>query len=136
MAGPYSNDQGNPAAAIPVYIAGTPAAPVVPVPPTPAPATIAASGTWNSGVMPSAGYKSLAAACTLSQAGTLTIQRYIDAAGSIAIGVAAVQPLSAGVPAWAVLNDGCPSASFSVVVTNTSGTTGNLTGATLLASAV
>lgn len=133
MPGPYPNDQGNPAGAIPVYIAGGAAGSAVnPVPPNAPPATLAAAGVWSSGVISAAGFNKLAAAATLTQTGTLTIQRYIDAAGTVPLGAAITQAMTASTPATAWVNDGQPAASWQVTVTNTSGSTGTLSGVVLL----
>ena len=96
----YPNDQGQASGAIPVYNAVNAAAQLVPTPPTPPPATLAASGTWVSGVMSLAGVNAFAVAATLSQAGTLVVQRYIDPAGTIAIGAAISQVMTANTPAY------------------------------------
>jgi len=82
--------------------------------------------------MSASGYNKLAAAATLSQTGTLTLQRYIDAAGTIALGSAVTQAMTANVSATVWVNDGQPAASWRVTVQNTSGSTGNLTGVALL----
>lgn len=121
--------------AIPVYIASNAGGNISPTPPTPAPATIAGGGNWNSGIIPANGARSVAVSAELSQAGTLTLQRYIDAAGTIAIGAAIVQALSANVVGTVAANDGLPFSSFSVVVANSSGSVGNLTNVYILTSA-
>lgn len=106
----------------------------IPVPPTPAPSTIGGGDSWVSGVMSGLGYAALAAACTLTQAGTLSIQRYIDMAGTIAIGAAITQEISASTPATVSVNDGLPFATWIVTITNTSGSSGTLTDVALLMS--
>lgn len=121
--------------ATPVYIAANAGGNTSPVPPTPAPATIAGGGNWNSGIIAANGARSVAASAELSQAGTLTLQRYIDAAGTIAIGAAVIQALSANVVGTVAVNDGLPFSSFSVVVANSSGSVGNLTNVYILTSA-
>ena len=45
-------------------------------------ATIAASSSYQSGVIPSNGFKAIGIGVLSSQAGTITIQRYLDAAAS------------------------------------------------------
>lgn len=129
---PYPNAQNNPAAATPVYLTANPNAQVNPVPPTPVPTTIAGGGNWASGIIPGAGYNKLATTAQLSQAGTLTIQRYVNAAGTIPIGAAIVQALSANTLGYAAVNDGLPFASWQVTIANTSGSVGNLTNVVLL----
>lgn len=98
----------------------------VPVPPVPAPATLAAGGTYNSGIMPGKG-SSLAASVNSTQNGVLTIQRYIDAAGTIPIGAAITQAIAGGTLATVAVNDAMPYASFQVSFTNTSGALANIT---------
>lgn len=102
-----------------------------PTPPNAIPATIAGGGNWNSGVMPANG-NSFAASAELDQAGTLTLQRYIDAAGTIPIGNSIQQVMSANTLATVAANDEMPCASWNVVIANTSGTLGNLTDVVLL----
>lgn len=122
-------DQSNPSGAIPVYIGTAPSASGSPAPPVPPPVSLAAGANWNSGAIPSLGYKALAVGATLSQAGTIQIQRYLNAAGTIALGnpvPSPAQAMTANTPATIWVNDGQPSASWSVVITNTSGSTATL----------
>jgi hypothetical protein len=135
MTPPYSNDQHSAAAAIPVFITGNAGSSSVPTPPTPPPATLGAGASWNSGLMNAAGFNRFSAAATLSQAGTLVIQRYIDPAGAIPIGTAPTQAMAAGVPAWTWINDGMAASTWQVTITNTSGAVANLTNVALLQSA-
>jgi hypothetical protein len=106
---------------------------VAPTPPTPAPATIAAGVTYSTGIIPAAGYNMFAASAQLNQTGTLTLQRYIDEAGTIAIGAAITQAMTADVLATVAVNDGLPCASFKVTVENTSGSLGTLSNFHILA---
>ena len=106
----------------------------IPNPATAPPATVAGGGNWQSGILNCAGLQALAASCTLSQAGSIVIQRYIDPAGTIAIGTAISQVLTANTAAWVSVNDGLPAASWQVTISNTSGSTGNLTGVAFLAA--
>jgi hypothetical protein len=106
----------------------------IPTPPTAAPATIAASGNYNTGIMSAAGFKSLAAACTLSQAGTIVIQRYLDPLGTIAVGAPVSATLVAATANYVTVNDGVCAASWQVTINNTGGSTGNLTNTAFLAS--
>jgi hypothetical protein len=107
-----------------------------PKPPTPPPATIAASGNWNSGIMSNGGYGSLAVAAKLSQTGTLVLQRYLDPAGTIPIGAAISQAMTANTVATVATTDGLLCSAFSIVVTNTGGSTGNLSSVFILAGNV
>lgn len=126
----YPNDQGNPAGAIPVYIA----AGSTNNPDSNPPATIAAGATWTSDAIPSQGARGIAAGATLDQTGTLTLQRYLDAAGTVAIGVAITQAMTASTPATVAVNDGLPCASFRIAVHNTSGSLGTLTAVAVVRS--
>lgn len=100
-------------------------------PPTAIPATIAGGGNWNSGLLP-AGPRNMVAACKLSQAGTITIQRYADLAGLVPIGALASTTLVANTANSVNIVDGVPCLSFVVVISNTSGSTGNLSGVAIL----
>lgn len=106
-----------------------------PIPPTPASATIAASGSWVSGPLPTAAGYGVAAAATLSQAGTLTVQRYMDPGATIALGPAISQAMTANVQATVYVNDGLPASCWTATVANTSGSVGDLSGVFLLISA-
>lgn len=129
------NFANTPAAAAPVWIAGNPGSVINPVPPTAPPATIAGGSNWNSGPILSIGRGGIAAGATLSQTGTLTLQRYIDKAATIAIGSAVTAAMTANTPATVDVVDGLPCGSFTIVVANTSGSTGNLTGVAILMTA-
>jgi hypothetical protein len=61
-----------------------------------APGTIAASGTFTSPVLGTYGNPHIAISAELSNAGTLSLQRYLDNAGSLAIGAATTLALTAG----------------------------------------
>ena len=99
-------------------------------------AAIAGSGSTSSAVIPSAGFTGIAAAVTSSQAGTLAIQRYLDTAGTIVQGAALSVNLLAATPNVVnVLADGLPFQSYVVTITNSSGSTANLTGVFVLMQA-
>ena len=76
------NFQSNPAAGIPVWIVSSPT-PVTP--PTPFPATIAASGTYDSGLIASTGPSILFGAKLVTEAMTMTLIRYVDAGGLLVL---------------------------------------------------
>lgn len=126
----YPNDQGNPAGAIPVYLTG--GAVIVPTPPTPFPTTIAAGVTYSTGIMLTSGCKGLAASAELTQTGVLSIQRYIDPAGTIPIGAAVTQAMTASTLATVAVNDGLPAAAWQASIQNTAGASGTLSNAALL----
>lgn len=92
---------------------------------TPPPATIAASGSWSSGVVGARGGR-LVVNAKLSQAGTLTVQRYMDIFGTLVVGAPVVQALAANVDGYVTISDGLPYLSYKITVANTSGSTGNL----------
>ena len=54
--------------------------PDLPVPIVP---TIAASGTWDSGLLLADGFKAMAIGLNVNQSCTLEVRRYIDAAGNV-----------------------------------------------------
>lgn len=64
-------------------------------PKTPFPTTIAASGSWESGIMPFLDMNAVSASVKSTQAGTLTIQAYLDNQGNIPIGTAVSATLTA-----------------------------------------
>ncbi len=82
------------------------------------PSTVAAGTTASSAVIVSDGYQRIAVAVTSSQAGTLSLQRYLDQAGSIAQGAAISASLSANQPAVINATDGLPFQSLVVSVAN------------------
>jgi hypothetical protein len=100
-----------------------------------APATIAASSSWVSGVIPADGYKAIALAVTLSNAGTLKLTRYLDTAGTIAQGAAQTQALTAATPGNLNVNDGAPFQSFKVEIDNSGASVANVSGFACLLNA-
>lgn len=92
-----------------------------PTPPTPFPATIAISDTWQSGIINADGFKAISVGVTSTQAGTLTIQRYVDQDGQVPVGAAITASIAASTPQWADVNDGVAFGSFQVSVSNGSG---------------
>ena len=101
--------------------------------PTPPPATIVASGTWNSGPILAGGARRFGAGATLDKTGTLTVQAFLNAAGTIPAVAAVSATLAAGVANYVSIDGGAPAASYVVIVTNTDATTGNLTAVAVLA---
>jgi hypothetical protein len=89
-------------------------------------ATIPNGGNYTSGVIACPGFKALAVGVKLSQTGSITIQRYIDKAGTVPIGAAITAALVANTSNWATVNDGLPFQSFTFVIANTSGSVGNV----------
>jgi hypothetical protein len=95
-------------------------------------ATLAAStGTWNSGLIFSDGYRYLTVAATLSQGGTILITQYVDMAGTIArppgsaIAMTGATPLIVDIPGATagVINYPYPFMSFTILISNTTAST-------------
>lgn len=115
-----------------VTLLGQPAQGIAPTPTLPA--TVAANSSYSTPAMNAAGFHALGAGCTLSVAGTIAIQRYLDPAGTIAIGSAISQTLTGGTPGTVAVNDGQPAASWIVTISNTTGGVGNLTNTAFVAT--
>ena len=96
-------------------------APLVPT------STIAASGNFTSALVYADGFKNIAAGVTSTQAGAISIQRYIDKAGLIAQGAAVSTSLTASTPGVVNVNDGLPFQSFVLKITNTGASTATIT---------
>lgn len=126
---PFPNDQANPAGAIPVYFGV--GAGYNPAPPVAPPASIDAGDTYDTGLLLGA-YRAIAVSAELTQTGEITVQRYIDTAGTIPIGEPVTQPLTANTLGYVAINDGLPSAAFSVAVENTGGGAADLSNFAIL----
>lgn len=82
------------------------------------------SGNVTSGVILSNGWLAFSLGLTSSQTGSISIQRYLDLAGTVAQGAAITAALTAATPAVAnVTNDGKPWATMIITVANTSAST-------------
>lgn len=100
-----------------------------------APGTIAGSGTFTTDPIATGGMAHIAGSAELTQDGTLILGRYLDNAGSIAIGGTTVA-MSAGTLALFDVNDGKIFQSFDLAVINDGTVAGTLTNvAIVLASA-
>jgi hypothetical protein len=121
-----SNELGSqywePVATGPVAQCDVSAWPGTPVPP----ATIAAGGNFTSNVIVSDGFKAIAVGVLSSQAGAISIQRYLDRAGLVQQGAPISAVISAGVAQVCNSNDGLPFQSFKFVITNTGSAVANL----------
>ena len=91
------------------------------------PTTIAASGAWNSSVLPTDGFRTIAVGVTSSQPGVLSVQRYLDKAGLVAQGGPNMQPLAAATSAVLNVNDSTPCQSFQITITNSGGSPATIT---------
>lgn len=98
-------------------------------------ASVPASGNVSSNLIQTNGYKVLALGVTSTQAGTATIQRYLDAAGTIPQGPALSVTLSASTAAVLNSNDGVAFQSARVTVTNSGASTATLSNVLLLLQA-
>ena len=99
------------------------------------PASIAASGSVQTSLIIAEGFSLISAGITASQNGTLSIQRYLDAGGTVAQGAPVSVALTASTAANLDILNGKPFASFILTVTNTGGSTSNLTNFALLLQA-
>lgn len=89
--------------------------------PPPIPFSIAAGGNWTSGLMFSMGFKALTVGLTSTQAGSVVITRFIDLAGAIAQGAASTTAIVANTPLVVNIYDNLPYVSFTIEVSNSSG---------------
>lgn len=84
---------------------------------------IAAGGNWSSGLLPGDGYKLISVGLQSTQAGQISVQRFLDnMTGQVPQGPAVTQAIVAGTPT--VLNvgsDNAPFGTFSVSISNTGG---------------
>jgi hypothetical protein len=91
------------------------------------PASIPANGSFTSGVLPGDGFKTFFIGITSSEPGAITIQRFLDVNGTIVQGAANTLALTAGAPAVLSITDGLPYLTFTVTITNTSGSAATVT---------
>jgi hypothetical protein len=106
--------------------------------PVPLPTTIAAGSNWNSGLIFAEGYRYITVTLTSTQAGSLVIQEYCDLAGTIArsaSGTPFTTPIVAATPLIVDVSDLKPFVTFTVQVSNTSGSTATLSGFQLILGA-
>ncbi len=95
-------------------------------------ASIAGNGSVVSDVIIANGYKAFAFGCTSSQNGTVSIQRYLDQAGTILQGAALTVSLTGGTAAILNNSDNHPFQSMVITVSNSSGSAATLTNTLLL----
>jgi hypothetical protein len=98
------------------------------------PGTVNATSTVTSNVIKAYGFTLIGAGCTLSQAGAIKIQLYLDDAGTIPMGAAVSQTLAAGVANAVQTTAGGPAPfrSFTVAIQNTSGSSATITNPVIL----
>lgn len=87
------------------------------------PSSIAPNSAVNSNLIAVDGYTKVAVGLTSSQSGLLSIQRYLDPNGAVAVGAPVTLAIVAGQPVALTVNDGQMFSSFEVVLTNSSGIT-------------
>ena len=78
-------------------------------------------GSASSEAIPSNGWQKIAVGVTSSKGGALSIQRYLDVAGTIPVGAAISTTLVAATANSVTATDGVPFLSFIVTITNTDG---------------
>ena len=98
-------------------------------------ASVPASGSIQSDVIPGDGFKVIAVGVTSAEAGAVDVQRYLDLAGTIPQGAALTGTLVAGTGVVVNATDGLPFGSFRITVTNTTETAAALTGVIVLLQA-
>ncbi len=96
------------------------------------PSSIPASGSVQSSLIVTEGFSLISVGVTASQNGTMSIQRYLDAGGTVMQGPPVQVSLTAGIAANLDVLDGKPYASFQITITNSAGSTSNLTNFALL----
>jgi hypothetical protein len=104
------------------------------VTPTGLPSTVAANSTGSSSAINTLGMTRGAVGLQSTQAGTLTVQRYVDAGGLIPLSTPATAPLVANTPVSVGWSDGLPCGSIIISVANSAGSPATLSLATVLLS--
>jgi len=99
------------------------------------PAAVVAGTPFTTSLISADGFKALAAGCELSTAGTIVIQRFVDAGGLVPQGAAVSSTLAANVANSVSVNDGASFQSFTVTITNTGGGSATLSNFVLLLNA-
>jgi hypothetical protein len=85
------------------------------------PASVAASSSAQTSLIVTEGFKLISAGIKTGQNGTMSVQRYLDAGGTVPQGASASVALTANTAANLDVLDGKPFASFILTVTNSSG---------------
>lgn len=99
------------------------------------PASVPASGSVISAPILSSGYSAFAVGVTSSQAGTVTVQRYLDTAATIPQGAPLTANLTAASAGVVNATDGAPFASFTVRVSNSGSAAASLSNVGVLLQA-
>lgn len=95
-------------------------------------ASVSAGATANSSVIPTNGQTRGTVGLQSSHAGTLNVQRYVDANGVIPLGTVITVAVVAATPNSVSWADGDPSGSLIVSFVNSAGAVANLTNVTVL----
>lgn len=90
------------------------------------PAQVPATGNISSSIITTSGLTRGAVGMKSSQAVTLSVQRYIDAAALVPLGAAITVALTANVANSVNWTDGAPANSIVITVSNAGGTAANL----------
>lgn len=99
------------------------------------PSSIAGNGSVQTSLIVTEGFSLISAGLTASQNGTLSIQRYLDAGGTVPQGAVVQAALVANTAGNLDVLDGKPFASFKLTVTNSAGSTSSLSNFALLLQA-
>jgi hypothetical protein len=83
-----------------------------------------AAPKWTSDLIQGDGFKTISCGVTLSRSGTLKINRYVDAGGTVLLKTDS-QNLTANTAGALTIVDGLPFASFSIEIANTDATGGH-----------
>jgi hypothetical protein len=96
------------------------------------PSSVAANGSAQSSLIVTEGFSLISAGVTSSQTGSMSVQRYLDAGGTVTQGPPVQVALVANTAANLDILDGKPFASFKLTIANSSGSAANLTNFALL----
>ena len=107
---------------------------VLPLVPLGLPTTLAAATGWTSPPIANCGYTHITLGFTSSQAGTLSLNRYVDPACTVIIGAAVTQAVVAATAVALENNDGKGFSGFTVAFSNTSASLATLSSVALLLS--
>ena len=99
------------------------------------PGTVPANGLVSTSLIVTEGFSMISAGLTSTQAGTLSIQRYLDAGGTVAQGPALSTAITANTAVNLDILDGKPFASFVLKITNSSSSVATIGNFALLTQA-
>lgn len=96
------------------------------------PGTIAASSAATTSLISADGFTLIAAGITMTQNGSMSIQRYLDDGGTQVQGAVLTVPVTANIAANLDVLDGKPFAAFTLTVTNSAASVATISGFALL----